>query len=98
MRKGGRIVNVSSASGGLAQFSPNLRERFRDPRNTLEDVEELVQEYEVRVFRLDFFLYIESPPINLFWFLFSFPACIITKVRVPLLTPSIAACHTREGS
>ncbi len=54
MRKGGRIANVSSASGGLAQFSPSLRERFRDPSNTLEDVEKLVQEYEVRVFRSDF--------------------------------------------
>ena len=47
MRPEGRIVNVSSASGNLQQFGPELQSRLRNPRNTLRDVEALAQEYEV---------------------------------------------------
>ena len=48
MRPEGRIVNVSSASGNLQQFGQGLQSRFRNPQNTLGDVEALAQEYEVR--------------------------------------------------
>ena len=47
MRPGGRIVNVSSVSGGLHKFGETLQSRFRDPNITLDNVELLAQEYEV---------------------------------------------------
>lgn len=46
MKPGGRIVNVSSASGNLQQFRTTLQSRFRNPNLTLADVEALAQEYE----------------------------------------------------
>lgn len=48
LRKQGRIVNVSSQSSLLKYMILPLRGRFRDPNKTLQDVEMLLQEYEVR--------------------------------------------------
>ena len=48
MKSGGRIVNVSSQSGNLEQFGLQLQARFREPRNTLSDIEALALEYEVQ--------------------------------------------------
>lgn len=51
MNPNGRIVNVSSANGELQHFgSESLRARFRDPDITLQDIEQLAQEYEVGCF------------------------------------------------
>ena len=47
MRKNGRIVNVSSAGSSLSNYSPDIQERFRNPHKSLQDIETLVQEYEV---------------------------------------------------
>ena len=48
MNPHGRIVNVSSANGELQHFgSQSLQARFRDPDITLQDIEQLAQEYEV---------------------------------------------------
>ncbi|KAJ5631483.1 uncharacterized protein N7484_011583 [Penicillium longicatenatum] len=45
MRKGGRIVNVSSQSGQLKYFHPSLREQFLRPDLTLAELDALVNEY-----------------------------------------------------
>jgi carbonyl reductase 1 len=45
MRPNGRIVNISSQSGQLHYFSPELRVRFLDPHLTLEQLAHLVDEY-----------------------------------------------------
>jgi carbonyl reductase 1 len=50
LRDGGRIVNVSSQSGLLKYYKPGIAKRFRAPYITLEDVEQLVQEYNVCCF------------------------------------------------
>lgn len=47
LRKDGRIVNVSSTASGLGQYRDDLQHRFRSPKMTLRDLEELVQEYQV---------------------------------------------------
>ncbi len=47
MRKNGRIVNVSSANSSLNNYSQNIQDRFRNRNKTLQDIETLVQEYEV---------------------------------------------------
>lgn len=52
MRKNGRIVNISSANSNLNNYSQNIQDRFRNPNKTLQDIETLVQEYEVRQFYL----------------------------------------------
>jgi carbonyl reductase 1 len=46
MRPGGRIVNLSSQSGQLHYFGPRLRERFLKPDLTLEELDQLVAEYD----------------------------------------------------
>jgi carbonyl reductase 1 len=43
----GRIVNLSSVSSTLKPYSEQIRQRFRNPDMTLEDLEQLAQEYEV---------------------------------------------------
>jgi carbonyl reductase 1 len=43
----GRIVNVSSQSGLLKYHGPKIARRFRAPTLTLEDVDQLVEEYNV---------------------------------------------------
>lgn len=45
MRKGGRIVNVSSQSGQLKYFHPCLQTRFSNPDLTLAELDTLVGEY-----------------------------------------------------
>ncbi|KAJ5118263.1 hypothetical protein N7448_009978 [Penicillium atrosanguineum] len=45
MRKGGRIVNVSSQSGQLKYFHPRLRAQFLKPDLTLDELDALVSEY-----------------------------------------------------
>ena len=47
MRQNGRIVNVSSVGGTLKNYSADIQERFRNPNKSLQDIEILVQEYEV---------------------------------------------------
>lgn len=47
MRKGGRIVNLSSQSGQLHYFHSSLQKRFLDPDLTLTDLDALVEEYNV---------------------------------------------------
>ena len=47
LKKDGRIVNVSSTASGLSQYSESLQERFRDSKMTLQDLEALMQEYQV---------------------------------------------------
>jgi hypothetical protein len=48
LSKDGRIVNLSSVSSTLKPYHEQIRQRFRDPNMTLEDLEQLVQEFEVR--------------------------------------------------
>lgn len=43
----GRIINLSSVSSTLKSYSEQIRQRFRDPNMTLEDLEQLAQEFEV---------------------------------------------------
>ena len=43
----GRIVNLSSVSSTLKPYSEQVRQRFRNPDMTLEELEQLVQEFEV---------------------------------------------------
>lgn len=45
MRPGGRIVNLSSQSGQLHYFAPELRQRFLEPDLTLAQLSDLVAEY-----------------------------------------------------
>jgi carbonyl reductase 1 len=45
IRKGGRIVMVSSGMGELSSLSPSLRERFLDPSLTDEGLAELVESF-----------------------------------------------------
>lgn len=43
----GRIVNLSSVASTLKPYSEQIRQRFRDPNMTLEELERLAQDYEV---------------------------------------------------
>ena len=52
MKERGRIANVSSESGNPQAFGPEVASRLRDPRNTLQNVEELSREYEVSTHRI----------------------------------------------
>ncbi|KAJ5504544.1 hypothetical protein N7463_007418 [Penicillium fimorum] len=45
MRKGGRIVNISSQSGQLKYFHPRLRARFLSPNLNLSKLDDLAEEY-----------------------------------------------------
>lgn len=47
MRPGGRIVNLSSQSGQMRYFTPELRQRFLAPDLTLAQLGDLVAEYNV---------------------------------------------------
>ena len=48
LRKSGRIVNVSSTGSSLSQYCKEIQQRFRSSKMTLDDLEELMQEYQVR--------------------------------------------------
>ncbi|PLB41290.1 NAD(P)-binding protein [Aspergillus candidus] len=45
MRKGGRIVNISSQTGQLEYFHPRLQARFLTPDLTLRELDALIDEY-----------------------------------------------------
>ena len=47
MSKRGRIVNLSSVASSLGQYSKRIQQQFRSPNMTLEDLEALLQEYQV---------------------------------------------------
>ncbi len=77
MRKNGRIVNVSSARSTLgggspdmqrlapAKYSPNIQRRFRSRHKSLQDIETLIQEYEVGHYLFIVFLSVPSTPFIL---------------------------------
>lgn len=46
MRKGGRIVNISSTGSSLDQYSGAIQQRFRSPKLSLEGLEIIMQEYQ----------------------------------------------------
>lgn len=48
MRPGGRIVNLSSQSGQLRYFAPQLRKHFLEPGLSLSQLADLVAKYNVR--------------------------------------------------
>ena len=48
MRKGGRIVNISSQTGLLENFHSRLQARFLTPDLTLGELDALINEYSVR--------------------------------------------------
>ena len=47
LRKNGRIVNVSSAGSSLAGYSNDIQQRFRNPKMTLPDLDQMMDEYQV---------------------------------------------------
>lgn len=47
MKEDGRIVNISSVASGLSQYSEDIRQRFRNSNMRLEDLDDLVKEYQV---------------------------------------------------
>lgn len=47
MKEDGRIVNISSVASGLSQYSEEIRHRFRNPNMKMENLEDLVKEYQV---------------------------------------------------
>lgn len=49
LRPKGRIVNVSSAGSSLNNYSPELQSRFRNPKMTLPELEDMMQEYQAAV-------------------------------------------------
>jgi len=46
LKRNGRIVNVSSTASSLGEYGEILQQRFRNPNMTLQDLEELMQEYQ----------------------------------------------------
>lgn len=48
LSKNGRIVNVSSTGSSLNQYSKEIQQRFRSSSMTLQDLEGMMQEYQVR--------------------------------------------------
>ncbi|KAL8699826.1 MAG: hypothetical protein Q9224_001244 [Gallowayella concinna] len=46
LSKNGRIVNVSSTASSLSGYSKEIQERFRDPKMTLQDLEQMMNEYQ----------------------------------------------------
>ncbi|KAI9818853.1 MAG: hypothetical protein M1827_007674 [Pycnora praestabilis] len=46
LEKDGRIVNVSSVGSSLNPYSNSVQERFRSPKMTLQDLENMAQEYQ----------------------------------------------------
>lgn len=46
LKRDGRIVNVSSTASGLGEYGEVLQQRFRNPKMTLQDLEEMMQEYQ----------------------------------------------------
>ncbi|KAI4238009.1 MAG: hypothetical protein L6R40_005820 [Gallowayella cf. fulva] len=47
LSKRGRIVNVSSTGSSLSGYSKEIQDRFRSPKMTLQDLEQMMNEYQV---------------------------------------------------
>ncbi|KAI4192127.1 MAG: hypothetical protein LQ346_004473 [Caloplaca aetnensis] len=47
LSKDGRIVNVSSTGSSLSGYSKEIQDRFRSPKMTLDDLEQMMNEYQV---------------------------------------------------
>ena len=48
MKGNGRIVNLSSLASSLQPYSEINRARFRDPRLSMSELEQMAAEFEVR--------------------------------------------------
>lgn len=48
MSRTGRIVNVSSTASSLSGYSKEIQDRFRNSKMTLDDLEQMMTEYQVR--------------------------------------------------
>ena len=46
LREKGRIVNVSSTASSLNNYSDSLKARFRNPKMTLHDLKDMMNEYQ----------------------------------------------------
>ncbi|CAO1597829.1 hypothetical protein XANCAGTX0491_001623 [Xanthoria calcicola] len=46
LKKNGRIVNVSSTGSSLAGYSNDIQQRFRNPKMTLPDLDQMMNEYQ----------------------------------------------------
>ncbi|KAL8841507.1 MAG: hypothetical protein Q9170_000890 [Blastenia crenularia] len=53
LSKTGRIVNVSSTGSSLSGYSPEIQARFRSSKMTLNDLEQMMQEFQVGIAFLD---------------------------------------------
>ncbi|KAL9612004.1 MAG: hypothetical protein Q9167_003370 [Letrouitia subvulpina] len=47
IKKGGRIVNVSSEASSLKNYSREIQQRFRDPNISLQGIEKLLSDFQV---------------------------------------------------
>ncbi|KAL8905904.1 MAG: hypothetical protein Q9207_002341 [Kuettlingeria erythrocarpa] len=47
LSKDGRIVNVSSTGSSLSGYSKEIQDRFRNPKMRLDDLEQMMNEYQV---------------------------------------------------
>ena len=43
----GRIVNLSSVASALKLYNEQVQQRFRNPKLSLDDLEDLAQEFQV---------------------------------------------------
>ena len=50
MAKNGRIVNMSSVGSSLKPYSEAMRQRFRNPNASQEDLDQLAEDFLVRLF------------------------------------------------
>ena len=48
MRKGGRIVNVSSTNSSLKSYGEPIQKSFRRRDMTFQDLDAMMEEYQVR--------------------------------------------------
>lgn len=49
LSKNGRIVNVSSVGSSLSGYSPEIQARFRSSKMSLDDLEQMINEYQVQL-------------------------------------------------
>ncbi|KAL9047342.1 MAG: hypothetical protein Q9214_000054 [Letrouitia sp. 1 TL-2023] len=47
LKKGGRIVNVSSKASSLKSYSGEIQQRFRDPNMSLHSIEQLLRDFQI---------------------------------------------------
>ena len=48
MRKGGRIVNVSSTNSSLKSYGEPIQKSFRKADMTFQELDALIEQYQVR--------------------------------------------------